>query len=215
MWTAALLGTMVSPVVPRELIVAPVARSRLAEVDAMVPVLRAAGARGRGTVLLDSLSLHFNVESREMDAAFIAAHLKAFLILDAHLRREITQGRLRQTLAMPPMYPGAYRRHVLDWNYWPSMPTLMSDYLAANPTRKRGLDLLPLFTYVNEKLIRSALPHEKIGARSAFHYRLPQAHLSTLGWSIMPDWRRWLAVEALASDRAELRVRSEAALGLT
>jgi hypothetical protein len=115
---------------------------------------------------------------------------------------------------MPPKYPESYKRHVLDLNYWPSISTLMSDYLAANPTRKRGLDLLPLFAYLDEERVRSVLPNEKIGARAALHYRLPQAHLGVAGWSILPDWRRWLAVENLALDRAELRARSEAALGL-
>jgi hypothetical protein len=93
------------------------------------------------------------------------------------------------------------------------MSALMSDYLAANPTRKRGLDLLPLFAHLDSGRVRSLLPREKIGPRLAFHYRLPQAHLSVPGWSIMPDWRRWMAVEALAMDKAELRARSKSALG--
>jgi hypothetical protein len=213
--TAALLGTMVSPVVPHELILTPVARSRLPEVDKMLPVLRAAGARGRGVILLDSLSLHFNVELSEADAETVAACLKAFLILDPRLRQEIAHGSMRRTLALPPRYPEAYRRRVLDWDYWPDISTLMSDYLAANPTRKRGLDLLPLFAHLDASRIRSVLPREKIGPRLAFHYRLPQAHLSAPDWSIMPDWRRWLAVENLATNKAELRIRSEAALNLS
>jgi hypothetical protein len=32
------------------------------------------------------------------------------------------------------------------------------------------------------------------------HYRLPQAHVGEPGWSIMPDWNRWLRVESRASD---------------
>jgi Putative amidoligase enzyme len=214
-WTAALLGTMVSPVVPRELVVAPIARSRLPEVDKMLPVLRAVGARGRGIILLDSLSLHFNIELPEADATTVVAYLKAFLILDPRLRQEIAQGSMRRTLALPPRYPEAYRRRVLGWDYWPNMSTLMSDYLAANPTRKRGLDLLPLFAHLDTKLIRSILPQEKIGPRLALHYRLPQTHLSAPDWSIMPDWRRWLAVENLAMNKAELRMRSKAALNLS
>jgi hypothetical protein len=181
----------------------------------MLPVLRAAGARGRGVILLDSLSLHLNVELPKADAATVAACLKAFLILDPRSRQEIAQGSMRRTLALPPRYPEAYRRRVLNLDYWPNMSTLMSDYLVANPTRKRGLDLLPLFAHLDASRIRSALPREKIGPRLAFHYRLPQAHLSAPDWSIMPDWRRWLAIENLAMNKAELRMRSKAALNLS
>ena len=79
-------------------------------------------------------------------------------------------------------------------------------------TRKRALDLLPLLAHLDEERVRSVLPHEKIGSRPVFHYRLPHAHLSDPTWSIMPDWNRWLLVERLASDLEEPGEKGKVAL---
>jgi len=203
--TAAWLGTVVSPFVPRELVTAPLPIERLPELAGLVDILRAAGAHGKGAVLLDSLGLHFNIDPPRLDAATVAAFLKAYLIMGERLRQETARGSKRLAYALPPDYPQDYVRHVLAPDYWPDLTALTADYLVANPTRDRGLDLLPLLAYLNEDQVRSALPHEKIGARPAFHYRLPQVHLSDPDWSIMPDWHRWLVVERLASDPERLR----------
>ena len=93
-----------------------------------------------------------------------------------------------------------YRRRVLDDRYWPDLAGFVADYLAANPNRKRPLDLLPVLAVLAPEQVRGSLPHEKIGARPVLHYRLPQAHVGEPGWSIMPDWGRWLCVESCASD---------------
>ncbi len=136
----------------------------------------------------------------------MAAFLKTFLIVSERLRQETARGSKRLAHALPPNFPQDYVRRVLAPDYWPDLPDLTADYLAANPTRDRGLDLLPLLAYLDDERVRSVLPHEKIGARPAFHYRLPQVHLSDPDWSIMPDWQRWLAVERLASDPERLRM---------
>jgi hypothetical protein len=209
---AAWLGHALAPVVPRELVVPPLDVDRLPEIDSALTALRSAGASGRGTVLLDSLSMHFNVEPRTIDAGTVTACLKAFLILEPRLRQQVAQGSLRQRLALPPMFPVSYRRRVLAADYWPDLPTLMTDYLSDNPTRKRALDLLPLFAHLDEARIRSILPKEKVSPRPVFHYRLPQAHLSDPGWSVLPDWDRWITVEALAADKAALQAQGLAAV---
>ncbi len=201
---AAWLGRILSPFVPRELITAPLPIARLPKVDEVVSLLRTAGARGKGAAFLDSLGLHFNIDPPSLDAATVTAFLKAFLLVEDRLRRETTGGRRRLARVLPPDYPKAYRQRVLAPDYWPDQTTLISDYLTANPTRNRGLDLLPLFACLNEEQVRSALPHEKIGPRPALHYRLPQAHVSDPGWSILPDWERWLVIERLAATPDEL-----------
>jgi Putative amidoligase enzyme len=198
--TAAWLGVIVARFVPRELITAPVPIAQLRDIDVIVAALRAAGARGRGAVLLDSLGLHFNVDPPRLDALTLTAFLKAFLLVGDRLREETARGSLRLRLALPPDYPPAYRRKVLAPDYWPNLAELTADYLAANPTRKRALDLLPVLAHFDEEKVRLALPREKIAARPVFHFRLPQAHLGDPNWSIMPDWNRWLSVERLALD---------------
>jgi hypothetical protein len=84
------------------------------------------------------------------------------------------------------------------------MAAFIDDYLAFNPTRNRDLDLLPLLHYFDETRVRAVLPNEKINGRPTFHYRLPDARLSDPGWSIAPDWNRWVCVERLAADRERL-----------
>ena len=197
---AAWLGTIVSPFVPRELTTAPISITQLPEMEAVVASLRSAGAYGQGAVLWDSLGLHFNIDPPHLDARTVVAYLKAFLRVNDRLRLEVANGSRRHAFVLPPDYPQAYKHRVLDPVYWPDLPGLTDDYLAANPTRKRALDLLPLLTHFDEDRVRSVLPHEKINSRPVFHYRLPQAHLSDPAWSIMPDWERWLRVERLASD---------------
>lgn len=202
---AAWLGDVLSPFVPRELVTSPLPIARLPELAGILDVLRTAGARGRGAVLLDSLGLHFNIDPPRLDARTVAAYLKAFLVLEGRLRQETARGSRRLTVALPPVFPQDYARRVLDQGYWPGMAELTDDYLAANPTRDRAFDLLPLLAWLDEGRIRRALPHEKIGPRAAFHYRLPQAHLSNPGWSFMPDWKRWLLVEGLALELGTTR----------
>ena len=58
--------------------------------------------------------------------------------------------------------------------------------------------------------MRAKLPYEKIAARPVFHYRLPQAHSGAAGWSIAPDWNRWVAVERLAADGKRLAEAAKA-----
>jgi hypothetical protein len=196
---AAWLGRGIAPFVPRELITSPLAIDQLPAVDGLIAALRQAGARGRGAVLFESLSLHFNVDPPALDARTLTAYLKAFMLVDSELRREVARG-WRQAAVLPPDYPAAYRRLVLDDRYWPDLAGFVADYLAANPTRKRPLDFLPVLAVLAPEQVHGMLPHEKIGARPVLHYRLPQAHVGEPGWSIMPDWNRWLRVESRASD---------------
>jgi hypothetical protein len=197
---SAILGTLVSPFVPREFITAPLPAAQIGAVDEALASLRSVGARGWGTIFLNSLSLHFNIDPPSLDARTLTAFLKAFLLVGDDLRRETTRGRLRLALALPPDYPQSYKDRVLAPEYWPSLADFTEDYLAANPTRQRALDLLPVLAFLNETQVRRALPQEKIGPRPVFHYRLPHAYLSDPDWSILPDWYNWLKVERLAAE---------------
>jgi hypothetical protein len=201
---AAWLGSALQSVVPRELITGPLEIGRLGQVDEAIGILRTAGAKGRGTVLFESLGLHFNIEPPSLDSDILAAYLKAFLLLNDRIREATTEGRRRLMRALPPDYPATYVRKVLSPEYWPDITTFIDDYLIANPTRRRALDLLPCLAHLDEARVRTVLPREKIGKRGVLHYRLPLAHVSEPGWGIASDWNRWVEVERLASDRAKL-----------
>jgi hypothetical protein len=198
---AARLGTAAQYFVPRELVTGPMPIDRLALVDRAVEVLRRAGAREAGPA---TFGLHFNPEPPRLDAETIAAILKAFVLLNDWLRRESRPRRLSHWLGFGGGYPPAYVRRVVAADYWPDLAGLMDDYLAANPTRQRDLDLLPLFLHFDEPRVRARLPEEKIGRRAVLHYRLPTARVGRPGWGIAPDWNRWVAVERLAADRPRL-----------
>lgn len=197
------LGHALAPFVPRELIIEPLPRADLGLVNEAIAVLHDAGARGRGATLLDSLGLHFNVGHAGDDQRRIVAIFKAFLMLEPSLRRETASSHLDRAHAPPP-YPGDYVRHVLAPDYWPDLEVFTLDYLAANPTRKRSLDLLPLLLHLSPGTLPPRFAG-KVKPRPAFHYRLPHAHVGRPGWTIDEEWERWQEVERLAGDieRAE------------
>ncbi|BCM84136.1 hypothetical protein mvi_25970 [Methylobacterium indicum] len=199
---AALLG----PVVPRELITGPLAFDRLPEVDRLAALLHGAGGRGRGAVLLGSLGLHFNVEPSDLTAATLTGLLKAYLRAEPQLRRETAAGGFLAARGLPPPFPAPYAAKVLDPAYRPDLDGLARDYLAANPTRHRGLDLLPLLAHRDEAGVRAALPpDEKVSPRPVLHYRMPQAHIGLPGWSLAPAWNLWVGVEEMAEGGATMR----------
>jgi len=207
---AAGLGWLVSGAVPRELIVPPLPAERLGEVDRILGLLRAAGAHGRGATLFGSLGLHFNIDAPAADPGRITAVMLAFGLMESRLRREIADGQRRLERHLPPPYPPDFLHRIAAPGYRPDQAGLIDDYLAANPTRDRGLDLLPLLLSLDPARVRAKLPYEKIAARPVFHYRLPQAHPGEAGWSIAPDWNRWVAVERLAADGERLAATARA-----
>jgi hypothetical protein len=198
--TAAWLGSALSGIVPRELITAPLALDQLPGVDQAADVLRRAGATGHGTTRFGSLGLHFNIDPPDLGAGTLTATLKAFLLLEPWLRHETSRAEPYRPSFLPAPYPADYVRRVAAPDYQPDLATLAEDYLTANPTRDRGLDLLPILLHLDEGPVRARLPREKIGARPVLHYRLPQAHMGKPSWSMAPDWNRWAAVERLAED---------------
>jgi hypothetical protein len=215
---AALLGHALGPAVPCELITEPLPLDRLPEIGRIVGILRRAGAGGPRLPLVllplvGTPGLHFNVDAPRLDARTLTAFLRAFVLLDPWLRRAGAGPDQGQPPTYPPCYPEDYVRRILAPGYEPGLQRFADDYLAANPTRDRGLDLLPILLLLDEARVRAKLPREKIGARPALHYRLPQAHIAEEGWTLAPDWNRWVAVERLAGDGGRLDELARAYLG--
>jgi hypothetical protein len=170
----------------------------------MLAILREIGAKGTQDAPFYAFGLHFNPEVPRQDVTTAAAFLKSFVLLNPWLRREVAPDRTRDLLGFADPFPTDYVRKIVSPDYWPDMPRFIDDYLEANPTRNRDLDLLPLLHHFDETRVRTVLPNEKINGRPTFHYRLPDARVSDPGWSIAPDWNRWVAVERLAADRDRL-----------
>jgi hypothetical protein len=70
-------------------VTAPVPIDRLHEVDRVIGILRRLGAKGTQDGAFYAFGLHFNPETPAGDAETIASFLKAFVLLNAWLRRQV------------------------------------------------------------------------------------------------------------------------------
>ena len=143
--------------------------------------------------------------SRACDAATATAFLKSFVLLNAWLRREVAPDATRNLLGFADPFPADYVRRLvvaglLAGHRRPSSTTI------SPPTRPGTATSICCRSCIisTSERVRAVLPNEKINGRPTFHYRLPDARVSDPGWSIAPDWNRWVAVERLAADRERL-----------
>jgi hypothetical protein len=207
-----LARTAMSSIVPQEIVTPPIPLDRIEELASLERMLRSAGASGTEEGLLYAFALHINPEAPSLRAHAITSMIKAFALLSPWLWESIQPDMTRRLLGFAEPFQETYVTKILQGNYWPDIPELMDDYLDANPTRDRDLDLLPLFSYLDEAFVRARLPNEKVGRRPTFHYRLPDARVSDPTWSLAIEWNRWVTVERLAADRPRLLSASEAYL---
>jgi hypothetical protein len=189
-----------TPLVPLEVVSPTLPLARLGDVESLIASLREAGARGTSDRLVNAFGMQLNVEIPRADADTLRAYLQAFLCLYEWLllRADIDVSR-RVTNYIDP-FPRDYVLRVLDPAYRPDLAALIDDYLVANPTRNRALDLLPLFLHLDEARVRRATDDPRIKARPAFHYRLPDCRIDQPDWGLHGAWNDWIEVERLVAD---------------
>ncbi|GHC33982.1 amidoligase family protein [Aidingimonas halophila] len=202
------IGDVVAGLVPTEIVCPPVPWNELGDLDALFNALRDQGAKGTDASLLYGFGLHLNPEVPSTEVSSLLAHLRAYLLLAEWLRDQIDIDITREVLPHANPFPKAYGIKVLDPAYDPSLEVLIDDYLEYNNSRNRELDLLPLFAHLCPDHHHSGLQDELIKPRPTFHYRLPNAQLSSSDWGAVIEWNRWLEVERLAADSACLEARS-------
>ncbi|NJO55693.1 MAG: amidoligase enzyme [Rhodospirillales bacterium] len=198
--------------VPVEIVAPPVPLSRLPELDAIVDDLRAAGAEGTDEGLLFAFATQLNIEVPARDVSTLLRHLQAFLVLSDWLRGEIRLDLNRRVLPFTDPFPRVYATTILDPAYAPDIDGLIDDYLEANPTRNRELDMLPLFADIDADRVRRQIDDPRIKARPTFHYRLPDTRLRDPQWGFITEWNRWVRVEQLAADPAALKEAAQSYL---
>jgi hypothetical protein len=198
------LKTLAELVVPMELVSPPLPMKRLGELEELIALLRAAGAKGTSESVGYAFGMQFNPEITSEDAQVITRYIQAFLCLYEWLfvRADINLTR-RITSYIDP-FPTDYVRKVIDPGYAPDRDALIDDYLEHNPTRNRALDLLPLFLHLDEERVRAVVKDPLVRARPAFHYRLPDCEIDVPGWGLYLAWNDWVEVEALANDPPRL-----------
>lgn len=199
------LGKTVAGIVPVEIVAPPIPWPELGRLADLTDGLRAAGGRGTADNPLYGFGLHLNPEVAHEDADYILAMLRAYMVLSEGLREEIGVDPTRRLLPYIEDFPDVYVAQVLDPDYRPGQAALIADYIAANPTRNRALDMLPLFRHLDEEAVTSRLDDASlVKARPTFHYRLPDCDLSDPDWSPVTEWNRWVEVEELAADGGRL-----------
>jgi len=191
-------------IVPLEVVSPPLPMDRLADVDRLIARLRRAGACGTREGIAWAFGLHLNPEMPDTDAGTVLAYLRAFLCLYPWLKQQCELDVLRRLTNYIDPFPDAYVERVLDPGYSPDVATLIEDYVRANPTRNRALDMLPLFAHIDASRVTQRLPDRRIKARPTLHYRLPNSEVDVQGWGVRAAWNDWLQVESLAADAARL-----------
>ena len=199
-----ILAAIAERVVPFEIVTPPIPMDQTDALSGLVSTLREKGALGTRHSAVYAFGLHLNPEMPDLDSATINAYIRAFACLHLWLERvgKIDWSRQLTTYIKP--YPKEYVRKIIESDYLPGIESLIDDYLDANPVRNRALDMLPLFAHIDEERVRRVVDDDRVKARPALHYRLPNCDIDTQGWNISTPWKQWLQVELLANDRERL-----------
>jgi len=204
-----LFGDISSLVMPCEIICPPVPFTDIARIDALVAKLTSVGAVGTRASPFYAFGAQLNPEIVRPDAGDITATLKAYILLSPWLRAVMGLDLTRRAMAFADPFPAVYIARLLAPDYWPDQAGLIGDYLDANLTRNRELDMLPLFAHLDPALVRARLDDPRIKPRPTYHYRLPDANIGEAGWSLCLEWNRWVIVDRLAADRTLLAAMAE------
>jgi hypothetical protein len=202
---ADVTGDIAGRWLPVEIAAPPVQLDDLAAIDRMVSGLRARRAAGTGSKRIYTFDLQLNPDVPSIEPDSLRRHLQAYLVLSPWLRARIDVDATRRLLPFVRPFPEPYARKVLADDYRPDLHGLVADYIAANPSRFRELDLLPLFAWLVPAQYYAAGADPMVKPRPAFHYRLPDSRVDDPSWGgVIEEWNRWVVVERLAADQGRL-----------
>lgn len=191
-----LLSRVAPLLVPIEVVCPPIPVTRLNELLPMVDGLRDAGAIGTEESFISAYGVHVNVELPNLSSKTIGAYIRAYALLQWWLVDKHRIDIARRISPYIDLYTTAYLRQVLS-HPDADMDQIFDDYLEHNPSRNRGLDLLPLLATIDEDRVRAVIDDPRIKARPAFHYRLPDCRIEHHDWSLQVPYNSWLVVEKL------------------
>ncbi len=191
------LGQAAALFVPIEVVCPPIDIRNIDSLQVLVDRLRETGAQGTNESIIAAYGVHINTEIPALDAKNLFAWLRAFALLQWWL---VEQHQLDLTRRISPyvnLYPDDYLICLFSCQQ-PDMETIFSDYLQFNADRNRALDLLPILAQIDNERIQREVNDERIKARPAFHYRLPNCQIDREHWSLAKAWNLWCVVERLA-----------------
>jgi hypothetical protein len=191
-----------SKVVPCEIVTAPLRFEQLARLEVLRERLHEAGAEGTGAEPWYAFGVHFNPSLPAEDGATLHAYLQAFCLLEDWIREADKVDIARRISPFIDAFPESYRDAVLVPGPPPSRREVVQTYLRHNPTRNRGLDMLPAFRQLEPDLVDAAIDDALVKPRPTFHYRLADCRVDEPDWRLATEWASWVAVERLAADQA-------------
>ncbi|MDD9724507.1 amidoligase family protein [Roseovarius sp. SK2] len=185
--------------VPVEIVTPPLTPDEIARFDAMIPVLREAGASGSRNGVFLGFGVHLNVEVVAPADPHTLRTVRAFGLLDPVLRAENGIDVTRRVLPFVNAWPRALVDELVEEK--PDSLELLLDLMDPHVrTRNHALDLLPLMKHALPRLFEASYPDEhSTKARPAFHFRLPDSRINEEGWSLQEPWEMWRLVEEVAA----------------
>ncbi|EED32170.1 hypothetical protein NOR53_3233 [gamma proteobacterium NOR5-3] len=202
------LSRLASSLVPIELVCPPIPLHKLGVLNSISDGLRAAGAVGTEESLIAAYGVHVNTEIPALDADTIGRYLRAFCLLQWWLVDAHDVDAARKISPYIDLYPQAYVETVLARDSM-RIDQIFDDYLEHNPTRNRALDLLPLLAQIDAKRVFDTVNDDRVNARPAFHYRMPNCHIERDDWGLTNAWTLWCVVEQLAEQEDNMQALAE------
>ncbi|WP_415406805.1 amidoligase family protein [Sulfurovum sp. CS9] len=203
------IATLSETVVPYEISTSPLALEDLGVIERIKDLFRKHGAMGTKANPFYACGFHVNSEVSSLEVEEIIDTLRAFFLLYDYLIEWLQPDMKRRIAPYIDPYEESYIMKVLDPSYAPTMAVFIDDYITYNPTRNHALDLLPLLTWIDRDRVMGVLEDEKISARPAYHYRLPDSKIDEPLWHTYDAWNSWVLVETLACDKEALQQMSE------
>jgi hypothetical protein len=201
---------LLSPVAPNEIVTPPLKFSDLKIVEKIVEELRYQGARGTSHSLLYAFGYHINPEAISVEPREIRDTIRAFILLYDWLMTHLDMDLTRKITGFSGPYSEEYAQFILTGAYDPDISKLIQDYIHFNPSRNYALDLLPLFSHINEDLVESLIEDSLIKKRPTYHFRMPNCSIDDPDWHLQTALDCWFTVENLAGHKTLLKELSVA-----
>lgn len=204
------VSRLASTVVPFEIVTAPIPIDKIEVIEDLRARLHTRGGEGTSDSLINAFGLHLNPEAPDLGVDSLLAHLQAFVLAFDWLKSAGQTDLARRITPFIDPFPKDYVTRILAADYRPDLQQFTEDYVDANPTRYRALDLLPILAHLSDHLPGAIL--SDVSARPAYHYRLPNCRVSDPDWRIATEWNRWVLIERLAANKDALREMAQAYL---
>ena len=191
-------------VVPIEIITDPLDLFQLQEFSDFLGDLRDAGAQGSRSGVLLGFGVHLNPEVVGLTHSHTVETIRAYGLLEAHLRRVERLNLTRRVLPFVAPWPEAFVTALLDKNVT-SLNDVLQLAITHLSSRNHGLDLFPLLKYAAPDQFEDGFTDTLTSGRPTFHFRLPDCRIDETGWDLTQPWALWHCVEMVAADPSLMR----------